>query len=789
MILTTVCAVRYWLGGMIIALILLPSWVHAQGSPPQLTLISPMLVLEQASNTGSVWLQLRNDSSTSVPVSLSSGDFISTITKRGLGAKVTFSESTQTTGTPAYTGADIPAKGTRLVKMDVTNLWEAGESKADLYNNGAKIGEVIAQKYRLPFAVKLDVATPDKPEVSFERCEPGSLRLKNDDSITYPVHWELFLGGKTLQGPDVRLPANSSVRLNITPVNAKCFTAWRSGVFKEATQDGVMTLSIPSSTPTDQPYWSVKTIPVQVHFRSSFGQRLLGSVVIFALLVLGGMCSLILSYWVPNRLQRLDLKEQLAVLARKTRDLSSHIDSSLRVLVRVERYLIERLLVSRAGFSPQLASIFTQVTQRSTRLNKQIDQLEQIDTLYDHVAHLHAAHRPPTLVTTIQDTLQKASDLLQQIELQDADFQNSQTLINDARKCVENLGQEDKDFADKLAKRVTTLWSDFDAAAGRIGGRETCKNIRDQLPGLFEVIKDESFTKPESIVPEHYRWIDMNTSKLELIRDYVLLYEYSKSRQAELQNQQQKLVQYLSLESREALRRAQLMLQQMREGIYPDNLTQAIQAGDQAVYIDMDPGAASVNQPVRLSVWFRRGDFNGSAACEEFVCVWDFGHDGRSDLGQMQKASNFVREQARRAVATIQRAEPAQPPQHPEQGKAANLTEQGRTVSHFFPAAREYTVQVHFEDATTGQAVQDASGQTVILQKPIQVALAQQERLGERTWTEGIRLVIALFAAVIALFAGAWEQLLKLGVGPGLIAVFLLGFGADTIKNLLTPRQ
>src|SRR5215471_20282184 len=95
MILTTVCAVRYWLGGMIIALILLPSWVHAQDSPPQLTLISPMLVLEQASNTGSVWLQLRNDSSAPVPISLSSGDFISTFTKRGLGAKVTFSDSTQ----------------------------------------------------------------------------------------------------------------------------------------------------------------------------------------------------------------------------------------------------------------------------------------------------------------------------------------------------------------------------------------------------------------------------------------------------------------------------------------------------------------------------------------------------------------------------------------------------------------------------------------------------------------------------------------------------------------------
>jgi len=26
-------------------------------------------------------------------------------------------------------------------------------------------------------------------------------------------------------------------------------------------------------------------------------------------------------------------------------------------------------------------------------------------------------------------------------------------------------------------------------------------------------------------------------------------------------------------------------------------------------------------------------------------------------------------------------------------------------------------------------------------------------------------------------------------IGAGLMAVFLLGFGADTIKNLLTPRQ
>jgi hypothetical protein len=43
--------------------------------------------------------------------------------------------------------------------------------------------------------------------------------------------------------------------------------------------------------------------------------------------------------------------------------------------------------------------------------------------------------------------------------------------------------------------------------------------------------------------------------------------------------------------------------------------------------------------------------------------------------------------------------------------------------------------------------------------------------------------------ALVALVAGARDQLLKLDILPGLVAVFLLGFGADSIKNLLTQKQ
>jgi hypothetical protein len=44
------------------------------------------------------------------------------------------------------------------------------------------------------------------------------------------------------------------------------------------------------------------------------------------------------------------------------------------------------------------------------------------------------------------------------------------------------------------------------------------------------------------------------------------------------------------------------------------------------------------------------------------------------------------------------------------------------------------------------------------------------------------------FSALLALVGGAREQLAKMDVVPGLIGVFVLGFTADQIKNLLTQR-
>ncbi len=60
---------------------------------------------------------------------------------------------------------------------------------------------------------------------------------------------------------------------------------------------------------------------------------------------------------------------------------------------------------------------------------------------------------------------------------------------------------------------------------------------------------------------------------------------------------------------------------------------------------------------------------------------------------------------------------------------------------------------------------------------------------GHALIAELFRLVLALGLAVLGLVAGAKDQILKLDVVPALIAVFLLGIGADQIKNLISQQS
>jgi hypothetical protein len=85
--------------------------------------------------------------------------------------------------------------------------------------------------------------------------------------------------------------------------------------------------------------------------------------------------------------------------------------------------------------------------------------------------------------------------------------------------------------------------------------------------------------------------------------------------------------------------------------------------------------------------------------------------------------------------------------------------------------------------------LKNGKGAEVELKKEIVVRPQKSRLVGERTWIEATTFSIALGVALIGLVAGAREQLLKLDLIAGLMGIFLIGFSADTVKNLLTQSS
>ena len=81
------------------------------------------------------------------------------------------------------------------VHVQATNIWEAGESEARLLTNGVPFAKIVATHWRVPFGVSLAGPSAGTNEITMERGRPVALVLSNADAMTYPVRWDLTIGG------------------------------------------------------------------------------------------------------------------------------------------------------------------------------------------------------------------------------------------------------------------------------------------------------------------------------------------------------------------------------------------------------------------------------------------------------------------------------------------------------------------------------------------------------------------------------------------------------------------
>jgi hypothetical protein len=717
------------------------SAAHEGTSKSWLTLGSPIVVsIDPTTNSGSALLELHcsADCSATEPVSVTARDFVSSATRQPLGAKITFSETGSTTASPILTKALKPNE-TWWVKVDVANAWEAGESSAKLADGRSnEVGTITTVKYRFPFAVRVAGANPDKPEISLQRGHQGFLGLKNDDPLFYVISWQLAVGDKPASSSGVELSHNGSNSVAFEPPD-EWFTGPVSGLFKDQDRDADLILKYGSALKSEGRFSPTKNITVKLHLRYWPGwvQQIFGNGILFLVLLLGGASSLVVSFGISNKLKQLSLRDKIRSASARISGVSTSIDSRLRVLLRVERNKWKRELHC-PWYLPDSLDVLSQCGDGIAALSNRVGLAERLDELRHRYEDLAAQGLPPTYIDQADQTLQAASDALRQSQASADAMATTKSLLDKAESLLKTQGQ-DPSFAQELANRVKKL----NATNESLKGSDVCKKMTAHFPGAFRVLADSDNLDPSKILPQDYRLLDAATFKLQMAFDYSQLYqgtaagsEYRKR----LEAREEKFLSNLEADAWDHLRAARLVLREMVDNVYPEDLKEALEAVPQAASIEMDRAVARQNEPLELYVHFHNPAFDHAPARDEWVCNWTF-HN--------------------------------------------NLYEKWWSVWHYFPKKGQTEVTVTFEDAN-GRLVTDAKSNCLTLSRAISVEPEARTRSRERFVTEGLRSGIALFAAILGLVAGARDQFLKLDLVPALIAVFSAGFAADTIKNLIT---
>jgi hypothetical protein len=746
------------------------------------TAISPDLFCNpEGQATGN--LILRNDGTAAVPIHLSAGDLSSKSPAKHL------------TIQPALAPKDtsLGPKQELTVQATVAKLYEDGDWESTIQNDGVDVGTLRVVRTTPSFSLGLDVATPDTPELTFVKGKPAYFRLKNADPREYQVAWEYSVNGRIVRsrdpgampGPIATIPAGGQQEVSFVPP-PEWFGGRFVGLFKDEIADGRLTVSLvdPNSKCTDHSPVS-KTFKVKTHLATSSGSHREGwaNFWVFVFLTLGGIFSLGLNSLLPNQMRRMKIKEQLSKLGARISNLSYDLASRLRVLAGMEVRLIKDRLKNLTWTSTDFAGEIQSIEQATDRLGTRLNLLEQLGTTRTNFTKVRFDVLPPSMIFAVEQKFEKIVEISQKTDLTAEGVQMAEKLVKEIQDQLDRGIQGNDDFAKSLAAQMTKFKAEFDTDSGRIGKTETCKRIRTAFPGPFDRLcstdKKTITAVPNGLSAQDYIDLDGRLFELALIRDYVDFVEglapTNDWRKKVIAHEGQ-LLRYLRLCSCEAMYAARLLFRQMKDGFFKEDIQTEIETS--MVRIKVDRGAIRQYAPSEFRLEFLKLALNNASARQEWTCRWAF------TLGEQKPGG-----------------------QKPDDER---LIEEGWAVTHYFQDHTKYKVKITLTHNMDGTKI-EVPDVELFPQGEIDVLPEERRRFGQAInaalhwrWSDArkawrnrrhtskrldyLRLAMTLVIALFGLMAGAKEQLLKLDVLPALLAIFMVGFGADQIKNLLTQK-
>jgi len=719
----------------------------------------PIVFIDGTKSSGSVMINLRNASDKAINILLYSRNITSETTKKVISGKIQF-KKLGSNSSVSLLKTSLQPDSLLMVELEVINFTDAGEAKAYLVNDKDTVATIYIINKNIPFNISLEASNPNVPEIILKKSKPALIVLKNQDAMNYLIDLSVFIpeSGMLLSDSMIQCPGNSITNRSFN-IPDRLFTSWFSSLFRDQEKQGQLILRYRASGYVDYTL-PVKMIPVKIKVQnfSDSAKYWLGSIIILLVLFTGGIASCLLNLWMPNKLKRLDLLKQLNKLAIQTHSISDYIDSDLRVGIRVERLRLAEMVNSVKAFSPEAIQILESYKSEIDTLSQRIEIIQKLDI----VTHFFESFKgkafgaPAKKMDEVKKLLNQATESMKLVLPDAISLNQAKENIRLADEKLNNMSKEDPVFAKELSQMVIKLievYAGLDEKASKY--TELKVKLKDLLSLLLDKENAERYKDETKISPEHYHWLSSSIESLFVLRHYINTWEKYEDRRDILQKREPDFIKYLNNRTWYSLDIARQFRFEFEENVFADQIKEAIQKKE--FYINYTPTRQpKPNERVCIEVVFDNPELNLSSARNEIVCEWDFGNAG---FEKGWKISHYFRKKSETKFKTM------------------FYDEKGKPIL-FAPK------NTNFEETSVEAKVE--TSQETSVETRVELQDIKEKKSDEQTNIEIIKFSIAFIIAIIALFTGAKEQILKLDLVSGLIAVFLLGFGADAIKNYVT---
>jgi hypothetical protein len=750
----------------------------------------PVLQVDQT-GTASTTVSIRNTDATPVTIHINLSDFQHTSTTGRiypLGTTYVFTAPIERDKAVLNGAVPLAPGGSLVVKLAVSRIWEAGDSEAVLKNGDVDIptesgaSKTVLRALHLPQSINVQIGDQSSttPEVQFAslyaRGEKVLVELKNSDPMTYRFRWSLRLGGEVRSAPNayVDIPANGTVYLDLSPVApiAGNIAAWFSrlitaGTLKDEVTDGSLVLD-PDLTPnTAIPPLAAKILPLTVRLRfwNSGMQELVNVICIFLRLAAGGVASIWVHCGMPNTTRALALQRRLRSLTRQVNGLGADIPSQWRSLMGSQPRRILHDLSGTWWVFPGFAAVLDRLEREVTMVETWGSVCYDLSIVRRRTRLMAQTGVPVTILGWIDRAANNALSEMESGFTNDAEIQSMRAAVAEIDRYLTLVGSGAQ--IPELEKVI----------AEREAGLAPClemvqKLCHSEFANLLEAVVRVVGTPMQ---PSDYMVRDTLSLKVCLLNEYcellsrastvpaaaavaagtssVLAASSFDTVAARIQSHRARLFDYVRPDAPESLRFARMFIAEMRQDLYEESLRAEVAKNPPAISIVCEPPLPEPNTLVHLAVRFHRDLLNEAAACQEWRCTWDFGDNTPRENG-WDAWHSFNRAGTPRVSVSI---------------SALN----GDAIT-----ANDLTA-----DLRVGGAGRERSLTTRGLR------LLRSMKPHASTTLEASRLALVLAIAVFGLVNTAQHQASKLTPLEAVGAVFALGFGADTLKNLITDRR